>query len=205
MGLLGKKIGMTQLIMEDGVVVPVTVIDVAGNVVVGLRTNDKDGYEAVRVGFGEAKKMNKPEAGVFKKNNIEPKKVIREFKDLNVSEYKVGDTLTMDVLPERVSVRGISKGKGFQGTIKRYSAHRGPMKHGSKFHRAPGSLGASSFPSRVFKGKKMAGRMGGVTYTAENLSVVKKDAERNLLFVKGAVPGANGSLLYVYSSPKGRK
>ena len=121
------------------------------------------------------------------------------------AEFKIGDAVTMEHLAEKVSVSGVTKGKGYQGTIKRYSKHRGPMGHGSKFHRAPGSQGASSYPSRVFKGKKMPGRMGGVNFTSENLKVVKKDDERNLLFLKGSVPGANGSLVYIYNSPKAAK
>lgn len=205
MGMLGKKIGMTQIILEEGKVISVTVVDVTGNIVTALKTNDRDGYEAVQLGFGDVKHINKPYAGTFKKNEIEPKRYVREFRKMNPADFKIGDTVTMEHLSERVSVTGISKGKGTQGTIKRYGRHRGPMGHGSKFHRAPGSQGASSYPSRVFKGKKMPGRMGGVKYTAENLRIVKKDLERNLLFVKGSVPGANGSLLYIYDSPKAAK
>ncbi len=205
MGILGKKIGMTQLILEDGKIVSVTVVDVANNIVTALKTNDRDGYEAVQVGYGDVKKINKPLSGIFKKNEIEARRYLREFRKMAPAEYKIGDAVTMEHLSERVSVTGTSKGKGFQGAIKRHGRHRGPMGHGSKFHRAPGSQGASSYPSRVLKGKKMPGRMGGVKYTAENLRVVRKDEERNLLFLKGSVPGANGSLLYIYNSPKAAK
>jgi large subunit ribosomal protein L3 len=205
MGMLGKKIGMTQVIFENGKVVPVTVIDVAGNIVTAVKTNDRDGYEAVQVGYGKVKKLIKPLAGLFKKNEIEAKRYMREFKDIDASAVKIGDPVTMDMLPEKVNVIGITKGKGFQGNIRRHGAGRGPMSHGSKFHRAPGSQGGSSSPSRVFKGKKMPGRMGGVRFSAENITVVKRDDERGLLFVKGTVPGANGSLLKICNAPKAAK
>lgn len=205
MGMLGKKIGMTQIILEDGKVVPVTVIDVAGNIVTAIKTDERDGYQAVQVGYGKPRKLNKPLAGFFKKNEIDEKRFMREFKDMDASALKIGDPVTMDMLPDKVNVTGTTKGKGYQGTIRRYGAGRGPMSHGSKFHRAPGSQGGSSTPSRVFKGKKMPGRMGGVRFSAENITVVKRDSERGLLFVKGTVPGANGSLLYIYNAPKAAK
>jgi len=200
--LLGKKLGMTQLIMEDGSMVSVTVIDVHGNIVTEIRTQEKHGYDAVQIGFGEIKNVKKPAEGFFKKNNIEARKHLREFLDMNPAEYTVGMALTSDVLPERVSVSGVSKGKGFQGVVRRWNARGGVSTHGSMHHRAPGSIGSSSFPSRVLKGLHMPGHMGARNHTIENVKIVRKDSERHLIFVKGAVPGANGSLVYIYASPK---
>ncbi len=200
--MLGKKLGMTQLIMEDGSMVSVTVIDVHGNIVTEIRTQEKHGYDAVQIGFGEIKNVKKPAEGFFKKNNIEARKHLREFLDMNPAEYTVGMALTSDVLPERVSVSGVSKGKGFQGVVRRWNARGGVSTHGSMHHRAPGSIGSSSFPSRVLKGLHMPGHMGARNHTIENVKIVRKDSERHLIFVKGAVPGANGSLVYIYASPK---
>lgn len=207
MGLLGKKLGMTQLIMEDGSMVSVTVIDVHGNIVTDIRTQEKHGYDAVQIGFGEIKekRVRKTEQGFFTKNNIEARKHMREFRDMNPTDYTVGMALTSDILPERISVSGVSKGKGFQGVMRRWNARGGVASHGSMHHRAPGSIGASSFPSRVIKGIHMPGHMGARNHTIENLKIVRKDSERHLIFVKGAVPGANGSLVYIYASPKNVK
>ncbi len=205
MGLLGKKLGMTQIIMDDGAMLAVTVIDVNGNIVTGIRTKEKHGYEAVQIGFGDIKNIKKPEEGFYKKNNIEKRKFLREFSDMDVSKFTVGDALTGEILPDKVNISGVTKGKGFQGVVRRWNAHGGRASHGSMHHRAPGSIGASSFPSRVLKGLHMPGHMGCANYTAQNLKVVRKDNERHLIFVNGAIPGANGSLVYIYASSKAAK
>ena len=204
--LIGKKVGMTQIFDENGSVIPVTVIEAGPCVVAQVKTSEKDGYEAVQLGFGEVKenKLNKPEKGHFAKSKLTPKKHLREFRLEDVSTYKVGDELKADVFAagDKIDVQGTSKGKGFQGVIKRHGQHRGPMGHGSMYHRRPGSMGPTSTPGRVFKGKKLPGHMGHVTVTIQNLDVVKVDLDKNVILVKGSVPGAKGAILKIKSAVK---
>ena len=208
--IVGKKIGMTQIFTKDGRLVPVTVIEAGPCTVMQNKTVESDGYCALKVAFGDltekraAKLLNKPEQGTFKKAGIAPKRVVRELRLDDCSGYKVGDEIKVDVFAEgdRIDITGTSKGKGTQGPIARWNAHTGPMEHGSKYHRGVGSLSANSDPSRVFKNKHMAGRTGVERVTILNLEVVSVDAERNLLLVKGAVPGPNGTVLTVRDSVK---
>ncbi len=197
--ILGKKLGMTQYFKDNGDVVPVTVVEAGPCVVTQIKTTQKDGYEAVQLGFGEVKKhrLNKPKLGQFESRNLEPKKHLREFKNIDL-ELNEGSKIAVDIFEkgELVNVSGISKGKGFAGNIKRWNHHRGPMTHGSHFHRAPGSIGAVD-ARRVFKGFKMPGRMGHSRVTEENLEIVKVDLERNLLLIAGSVPGAKKSVLEI--------
>ena len=209
--ILGKKIGMTQIFVSDGRLVPVTVVEAGPCTVVMVKTEDRDGYEAIQVGFGElseqrAKKLlNKPELGHFSKKGVAPSRYLREFRLEDISSYSVGDTIKADVFAEgdKIDVVGTSKGHGYTGVIQRWNQHTGPMAHGSKYHRGVGSMGANSTPSRVFKNKHMPGQYGGDRVTVQNLEVVKVDAERNLLMIKGAIPGANGSLVMVRDAVKG--
>lgn len=208
--LLGKKLGMTQVFTANGTVIPVTVIEAGPCVVARKKTIEKDGYEAVALCFGEVKerRMNKPELGLFKKAGIAPKKYTKEFKLDNYAELEVGAELKADVFAEgdKVDVAGVSKGHGFSGTIKRYGAGRLKETHGSgPCVRFTGSLGANSTPSRVFKGKKMPGQFGGDNVTIQNLEVVKVDAERNVILVKGAIPGSKGGLVVIKSAAKQAK
>ncbi|MEW9082985.1 50S ribosomal protein L3 [Caldanaerobacter subterraneus] len=207
-GILGKKHGMTQIFDEKGEVIPVTVIEAGPCVVVQKKTVEKDGYNAIQVGFGDIseKKLNKPLLGHFKKAGVSPKRYLREFRLDDISGYEVGTEIKVDIFKpgDRVDVTGISKGKGFAGVIKRYGARRGPMSHGSKYHRRVGSMGATTDPGRTFKGKKMPGRMGSDRVTIQNLEVVKVDPELNLLVVKGSVPGPKGSLLIIRDSVKSK-
>ena len=200
-GLIGKKIGMTQIFDENGVTIPVTVIEVANNRVVQVKTNELDGYEAVQLGYGEVKEkhLTKPKMGHFNKYKLEYAKYLREFRLENSNEYKVGQVLNADVFEvgDIVDVQGITKGKGFQGAIKRHGQARGPMSHGSRYHRRPGSRGACATPARVVKGKKLPGHMGHVTVTVENLKVVKVDTDKNVILVKGSVPGPKGTILKI--------
>ena len=193
-GIIGKKVGMTQLFAEDGSVVPATVIKAGPCVVVQRKTAATDGYESVQLGFvdGNAPKTRKPLAGHYGKANVPPTRVLREVKLAKDSDPKVGDQILVDIFQsgERVDVIGTSRGKGFQGVVKRHHFGGGAATHGSMFHRAPGSIGASSFPSRVVKGMRAHGRMGGDRITVRNLRVAKVDPENNLLIVRGAVPGA---------------
>ena len=204
--LIGKKVGMTQIFDENGVVIPVTVIEAGPCVVAQVKTLENDGYEAVQLGFGEVKenKLNKPVKGHFAKANVAAKKHLREFRLDSIEGIKVGDELKADIFAagEKIDVQGTSKGKGFQGVIKRHGQHRGPMGHGSMYHRRPGSMGATSTPGRVFKGKKLPGHMGRVTVTIQNLDVVKVDMDKNVILVKGSVPGAKGSILKIKSAIK---
>ena len=208
--ILGKKIGMTQIFVADGRLVPVTVVEAGPCKVTQVKTAQTDGYEAVQVGFDElseqrAKKLlNKPELGHFTKAGVAPARYLREFRFEDISSYKVGDEIKCDVFAEgdKVDAIGISKGHGYTGTIRRWNMHTGPMAHGSKYHRGVGSLSANSDPSRVFKNKKMAGQYGGERVTIQNLEIVKVDAERNLIMIKGAIPGANGSLVMVRDAVK---
>ena len=204
--LIGKKVGMTQIFDENGSVIPVTVIEAGPCVVAQVKTSDKDGYEAVQLGFGEVKehKLNKPVKGHFAKANVTAKKHLREFRLDSIEGIKVGDELKADVFAagEKIDVQGTSKGKGFQGVIKRHGQHRGPMGHGSMYHRRPGSMGPTSTPGRVFNGKKLPGHMGRVTVTIQNLDVVKVDMDKNVILVKGSVPGAKGAILKLKSAIK---
>ncbi len=210
--ILGKKIGMTQIFLADGRLVPVTVLEAGPCPVVQVKTVETDGYEAVQVGFGElaearAKKLkNKPELGHFKKAGVSATRFLREFRLSNAKDMKVGDEIKCDVFAEgdRVDVTGISKGHGFTGVIQRWNQHTGPMKHGSKYHRGVGSMGANSDPSRVFKNKHMPGQYGHERVTVQNLQVIRVDAERNLLMIKGALPGAKNSLVVVKKSVKSK-
>ena len=204
--LLGKKVGMTQIFDEEGKVVPVTIIEATPCTVTQIKTVEQDGYQAVQLGFGDVKerKVNKPELGHFKKNGLTPKKYLREFRLDSIEGMNVGDELKADVFAagDRVDIQGTSKGKGFQGVIKRHGQHRGPMGHGSMYHRRPGSMGPTSTPGRVFPGKKLPGHMGNVTVTIQNLEVIKVDLDKNVILVKGSVPGAKGSILKIKSSVK---
>lgn len=204
--IIGKKLGMTQIFDENNRVVPVTVIEAGPCVVVQKKTTEKDGYEAIQVGFGAIKEklVNKPRKGHFAKAGVEFKRVLKEFKLENSNEYDVGQEIKADVFNagEKVDVSGVSKGKGFQGTIKRWNAHRGPMSHGSKFHRSVGSMGGSSDPSRTFKNKKMPGHMGNVNTTVLNLEVAKIIPEKNLILIKGGVPGPNKGLVVIRNTVK---
>lgn len=201
-GIIGKKIGMTQIFDEEGNVIPVTVIKAGPCTVIQKKTKEKDGYEALQLGLVEEKPKkhpNKPEQGHFKKSGSPVLKVLREVKYQGPEELKEGDQILVDIFEvgEKVHVVGISKGKGFQGVVKRHGFAGGDAAHGSMFHRAPGSIGASSFPSRVIKGMRMGGRMGGDRVTVRNLKVVQVDKENHLLLVKGAVPGANGGIVLI--------
>ena len=204
--LIGKKVGMTQIFDEKGKVIPVTVIEAGPCVVAQVKTVESDGYNAVQLGFGDVKesKVNKPIKGHFTKSKLTLKKHLREFRIDDVASVKVGDELKADVFTkgEKVDIQGTSKGKGFQGVIRRHGQHRGPMTHGSMYHRRPGSMGPTSTPGRVFKGKKLPGRMGNNTITIQNLEVVSVDLDKNVILVKGSVPGANGAILKIKSSVK---
>ena len=205
-GLIGKKVGMTQIFDEKGMIIPVTVIEAGPCVVSQVKTVETDGYNAIQLGFGEVKssKVNKPKAGHFAKANVEAKKHLREFRCEEPAEVKVGDEVKADVFAqgEKVDIQGISKGKGFQGVIKRHGQHRGPMGHGSMYHRRPGSMGSTSTPGRVFKGKKLPGHMGVQKITIQNLEIVKVDMDKNVLLVKGSVPGPKGAILKNKTSVK---
>jgi large subunit ribosomal protein L3 len=204
-GILGRKIGMTQVFAENGDLIPVTVIEAAGNVVLQKKTAEVDGYEAIQIGFEDKREKlsNKPEKGHVAKAETAPKRFIREFRGVNSSDYEVGQEVKVEIFAEGdiVDVTGISKGKGFQGAIKRHNQSRGPMSHGSRYHRRPGSMGPVD-PNRVFKGKLLPGRMGGEQITIQNLEIVKIDAERNLLLVKGNVPGPKKAMLKIKTGIK---
>ncbi|MFP3324525.1 50S ribosomal protein L3 [Planococcus sp. SIMBA_160] len=204
-GILGRKIGMTQVFAENGDLIPVTVIEAAPNVVLQKKSVEVDGYESVQLGFDDKREKlsNKPEKGHVAKANTAPKRFIRELRNVNLADYEIGQEVKVDVFAEGdvVDVTGTTKGKGFQGVIKRHGQSRGPMTHGSRYHRRPGSMGPVA-PNRVFKQKKLPGQMGGNTVTIQNLHIVKVDAERNLLLIKGNVPGARKSLIRVKSAIK---
>ena len=208
-GIIGRKVGMTQIFDEKGNVIPVTAIETEGNIVAQIKTVETDGYQSVQLGYGDVKDkhINKPEAGHFAKAGLEAKKHLREFRLDSVENYKVGDEVKVDIFEagEKVDIQGTSKGKGFQGVIKRHGQHRGPMGHGSMYHRRPGSMGSTSTPGRVFKGKKLPGHMGKVTVTIQNLEIVKVDTDKNVLLVKGSVPGPKGAILKVKSTVKASK
>ena len=207
-GILGKKIGMTQIFTEAGEVVPVTVVEAGPVVVTQVKTIENDGYNAVQVGFVDAKEksLNKPQKGHLAAANT-LKKHLKEFRVESVDAYTVGQEIKADVFAtgEMIDVTGISKGKGFQGPIKRHGQSRGPESHGSRYHRRPGSMGACSYPGRVFKNKKLAGHMGSVKVTVQNLEVVRVDAEKNFILVKGAIPGAKGSVVKKKEAVKASK
>jgi large subunit ribosomal protein L3 len=204
-GILGRKIGMTQVFAENGNLIPVTVVAVAGNVVLQKKSVETDGYEAIQVGFEDKREKlsNKPEKGHVAKANTNPKRFVREFRGVDLSGYEVGQEVKVNIFAagDVVDVTGISKGKGFQGSIKRHGQSRGPMAHGSRYHRRPGSMGPVA-PNRVFKGKALPGRMGGEQVTVQNLEIVKVDVERNLLLIKGNVPGAKKALLKIKGAIK---
>ena len=207
-GILGKKIGMTQIFTEHGEVIPVTVVEAGPVVVTQIKTTENDGYTAIQVGFGDAKEksLNKPQKGHLAAANT-LKKHLKEFRVDSVEEYTVGQEIKADLFAagELIDVTGISKGKGFQGPIKRHGQSRGPETHGSRYHRRPGSMGACSFPGRVFKNKKLAGHMGSVKVTVQNLEVVRVDADKNFILVKGAIPGAKGSVVTIKEAVKASK
>lgn len=207
-GILGKKIGMTQIFTEAGEVVPVTVVEAGPVVVTQVKTIENDGYNAVQVGFVDAKEksLNKPQKGHLAAANT-LKKHLKEFRVESVDAYTVGQEIKADVFAtgEMIDVTGISKGKGFQGPIKRHGQSRGPESHGSRYHRRPGSMGACSYPGRVFKNKKLAGHMGSVKVTVQNLEVVRVDADKNFILVKGAIPGAKGSIVTLKEAVKASK
>ena len=207
-GILGRKIGMTQVFTEQGEVIPVTVVEAGPVVVTQVKTIEKDGYNAVQVGFIDAKEksLNKPQKGHLAAANT-LKKHLKEFRVESVDAYTVGQELKADVFTagEMIDVTGISNGKGFQGPIKRHGQSRGPESHGSRYHRRPGSMGACSYPGRVFKNKKLAGHMGSVKVTVQNLEVVRVDADKNFILVKGAIPGAKGSVVTIKEAVKASK
>lgn len=206
-GILGRKVGMTQVFTENGELIPVTVIEATENVVLQKKTVDTDGYEAVQIGFENKREKlsNKPEKGHVVKANTTPKRFIREIRDVNLDEYEIGAEVKVDVFAEGdiVDATGISKGKGFQGVIKRHGQSRGPMAHGSRYHRRPGSMGPVA-PNRVFKNKLLPGRMGGEQVTIQNLEIVKVDVDKNILLVKGNVPGAKKSLVQIKTAVKAK-
>lgn len=208
-GLIAKKLGMTQIFDEKGAVIPVTVLEAGPCTVVQIKNEETDGYKAVQLGFGEVKEkhVTRPVKGHFNKAKVAPKKHLREFRLDNIEDFKVGNEIKADVfqVEDMVDIQGVSKGKGFQGVIKRHGQHRGPMGHGSMYHRRPGSMGSTSTPGRVFKGKKLPGHMGRVTVTIQNLDVVRVDMDKNVILVKGSVPGPKGAILKVKSAVKASK
>ncbi|TDA68595.1 MAG: 50S ribosomal protein L3 [Clostridia bacterium] len=205
-GILGKKLGMMEIFDEAGEAVPVTVIEAGPCPVVQKKTTEADGYNALQLGFGDQKpgRLNKPQAGHLAKNKVRPVRYLREIRVDDPDAYQVGQEIRVDIFQsgERVDVTGTSKGRGFTGGIQRHGFHRGPMHHGSKYHRRPGSLGAKG-PARVFKGRKLPGRAGGERVTVQSLRVVRVDPERNLLLVEGSVPGIRNSLLIIKQAVKG--
>ena len=207
-GVYGKKLGMTQIFTEEGLVVPVTVVEVEPCVVIKKKTVETDGYTALQVATGEVKEkhMNKPMKGQFDKAKLAYKKYIKELRLDNIDEYNVGDEIKADVFAagEFVDVQGISKGKGFQGVIKRHGQHIGPKGHGSMYHRRPGSMGPTSSPGRVFPGKKLPGHTGKDTVTVQHLEVVRVDMDKNVILVKGSVPGNKGAILKIKDAYKAR-
>lgn len=204
-GILGRKLGMTQVFTEKGEAVPVTVIEAGPCIVLQKKTQEQDGYSAIQVGYGEIREklVNKPLKGHFQKAHVKPLRFIREFRLDSPDDYQVGQEIKANIFNsgEKVDVTGTSKGKGFAGGIKRHGFHRGPMKHGSKYHRRPGSQAAKG-PARVFKGRKLPGHMGAERVTVQNLEVVRVDSDRNLLLIRGAVPGPRRSLVVVRSAVK---
>ena len=206
--IIGKKVGMTQIFDENGYVIPVTVIEAGPCTVAQVKSVDTDGYNAVQLGFGEVKDkhINKPEKGHFAKSKLAAKIHLREFR-VETADVKVGEEVKADVFTvgDKIDVQGTTKGKGFQGVIKRHGQSRGPMGHGSMYHRRPGSMGSTSTPGRVFKGKKLPGHMGVQTVTIQNLDVVRVDMDKNVLLVKGSVPGPKGAILKIKATVKSAK
>lgn len=206
--IMGTKIGMTQIFNEEGKMIPVTVVKATPNVVVQIKTEEKEGYNAVQVGFDDIRGglVNKPRQGTFAKAGVTPKRHLKEFRFEDISSYNVKDEITVESFEvgDKVDVSGVSKGKGFQGVIRRWNFQRGPMSHGSKFHRAPGSQGSSSTPSRTFKNKKMPGQMGRVKTTVLNLEVVKIMPEQNVILIKGGIPGPNKGTVVIRNSVKNK-
>ena len=204
--IMGKKLGMTQIFDESGKFIPVTVVEAGPCTVVQKKTVENDGYEAIQIGFGDIKekKVTKPQQGHFKKAGVAFKRFVKELRLDDCSTYNVGDEFTAEIFAEgdKIDVTGTSKGKGYAGTVKRWGTHRGPMTHGSGYHRGPGSMGGCSDPSRVYKGKKLPGHLGNEQVTVQNLDVVKVIADKNLILVKGAVPGPKGGLLLIKNTVK---
>ena len=196
-GVIGRKVGMTSIFTEAGESVPVSVVEIEPNTVTALRTSERDGYTAVQLGAGKARRLTKPRLGQLK--DLPQVATVREFRLDDISEYEVGQTLDVSMFAdgEIVDVSGVSKGKGFQGTIKRHGFRRGPETHGSDSHRQPGSIGAGTYPGKVFKGTAMAGRMGNDNITVKKMTIVRTDAERNLLLIKGSLPGARNAMVVV--------
>ncbi|GAA4653575.1 50S ribosomal protein L3 [Anaerocolumna aminovalerica] len=204
--LLATKVGMTQIFNENGALIPVTVLQAGPCAVTQVKTVENDGYSAIQVGYGDIREVlvNKPRKGHFAKAGVANKKYLKEFKFENAADFTVGQEIKVDIFAEgdKIDATGISKGKGFQGAIKRHGQSRGPMAHGSKFHRHAGSSGAATSPGRVFKGKKMPGQMGNVKVTVQNLEVVKIDTENNVILVKGSVPGPKKAMIILKQSVK---
>jgi large subunit ribosomal protein L3 len=208
--ILGKKVGMTQIFNDDGLAIPVTVIQAGPCTVLQKKTVETDGYNSVKVGYADVpeKRLNKPDRGLFSKTNVSAKRYIREFRVKDVEKYEIGQEIKVEDMfreGDKIDVSGISKGKGFQGVIKRYGHARGNETHGSRYHRRIGSMGAGSDPGKVFKGKKLPGHMGAEKVTVQNLNVVRADNERNVLLVKGAVPGPKGGLVVIKDAVKAGK
>ena len=205
-GILGKKVGMTQVFTEGGELVPVTVIEAKPNVVLQVKTVETDGYNAVQLGFDDKRNVlsNQPGQGHVKKADTSPKRFIREIRDAELGDVEVGSEITVETFKQGdiIDVTGTSKGKGSQGVIKRHNQSRGPETHGSRYHRRPGSMGQAADPARVFKGKKLPGRMGGQTTTIQNLEIVRVDADKNVILVKGNVPGPKKSMVEIRSAKK---
>lgn len=205
-GILGRKVGMTQVFTDEGILIPVTVVEAQPNIVLQVKTKETDGYEAVQLGFEDKREFlaNKPEQGHVAKAETTPKRFIREFRNVELGDYEVGQEVKVDVFEagDIVNVTGTSKGHGYQGPIKRHGQSRGPETHGSRYHRRPGSMGTSATPSRVLPGKKLAGRMGNDRVTIQNLEVVRVDADRNVLLIKGNVPGTKKSLVEIKLSER---
>lgn len=207
--ILARKLGMTQIFDEAGRLIPVTVVEAGPNTVVQKKTVESDGYNAVQVGFIDIKenKAAKPQKGHFSKAGVAPKRYLREFRLDDIDSLNIGDEIKADVFGEgeKVDVSGISRGKGFAGTIKRWGTHRGPMSHGSGYHRGPGAMSGCSSPGRVFKGKKLPGRMGAERVTVQNVTVVKVDPEKGIILIKGGLPGSKNGLLIIKNPVKSRK
>jgi len=204
--IIAKKIGMTQIFAESGEMIPVTVLEAGPCVVTQLKTVENDGYSAIQVGFDDKKenRVNKPMKGHFDKAGVDYKKVVKEFRLEDADKFEIGQVIKADMfeIGDKVDVSGISKGKGFQGVIKRHNQSRGPMEHGSRYHRRPGSMGAASYPAKVFKGKNLPGQMGHVNVTVQNLEIIRIDVEQNLILIKGAVPGPKKAILTIKNTVK---
>ena len=205
--MLGRKIGMTQIFTDEGIMVPVTVVEAGPLSVLQVKNEEIDGYKSIKVGFEDIKekRLNRPTKGQFDKAGVSTKRFIREFRLDNAESYELGQEIKVNEMfqeGDKIDVSGVSKGKGYQGTVKRYGTSRGPESHGSGYHRGVGSLGPNSDPSRVFKGKRLPGHMGSENVTVQNLSVARVDAERNLLLIRGAIPGPKGGLVIVKNTVK---